>query len=101
MPNLQQYFHLLGGRNKNIDYSLIKDYKVKEIIMYGEESKNTLLNIKKFNDLNDVIRYIKVNINKYRVVLHSPGFTSFDLYNNYEERGEHFESLIKENFIIK
>ena len=90
---------ILGGRNKNIDYSLISNYKVKEIIMYGEEKDKTFLNVKKFNNLKEVFSYLKVNINKYKVVLYSPGFTSLDQYKSYIERGEEFEKLFKEEFI--
>ncbi|PJZ44028.1 UDP-N-acetylmuramoyl-L-alanine--D-glutamate ligase [Leptospira brenneri] len=31
-------------------------------------------------------------------VIFSPAGASFDLYKNFEERGNHFESLVKENF---
>jgi len=92
---------IIGGRNKNIDYSFINDYKVKEIIIFGEEATKTHLSIKKFKDLKEIMPYLKTNINKYNVVLFSPGFTSFDLYNNYIERGEDFEKLIYENFKIE
>ena len=91
---------ILGGRNKNIDYSIIKKYKIKEIIIYGEEAKLTKLNIKKFNSLKDIFIFLKDNINKYKNILYSPGFTSLDQYNNYKERGEEFERLCKEYFNV-
>ena len=91
---------ILGGRNKNIDYSIIKKYKIKEIIIYGEEAKLTKLNIKKFDSLKDIFIFLKDNINKYKNILYSPGFTSLDQYNNYKERGEEFERLCKEYFNV-
>lgn len=92
---------IMGGRNKNIDYSILKKYRVKEIIMYGEEAQKTKLNIKKFLNLAEAMEYVKNNINNFKVILYSPGFTSFDLYNNYIERGEDFEKLCFKNFEIK
>lgn len=92
---------ILGGRNKNIDYSSINNIKVKKIIMYGEEAKKTNLKIEKFNDLNDIFNYLKLHINEYKNILYSPGFTSFDLYENYIKRGEDFENKCKEYFKIK
>ena len=92
---------ILGGRNKNIDYEIISNYKIKEIIMYGEETKYTNLNIKKFKSLKETFIYIKDNIDKFKVILHSPGFTSLDQYKNYKERGEEFERLCKEYFKLK
>ena len=92
---------ILGGRNKNIDYSCINNIKVKKIIIYGEEAKKTNLKIEKFSDLNDIFEYLKIHINEYKNILYSPGFTSFDLYENYIKRGEDFESKCKEYFKIK
>ena len=92
---------IIGGKNKNIDYSIIRKYKIKEIIIYGEEAKYTSLNIKKFNSLKDVFIYLKDNIKKYKNILYSPGFTSLDQYNNYNERGIEFEKLCQEYFKIK
>ena len=92
---------IIGGRNKNIDYSILKKYKVKEIIIFGEEAKITDLDIKKFNNLEEVFNYLKVSVNKYKNILFSPGFTSFDLYKDYIERGEAFEKLCKKHFELK
>ena len=69
--------------------------------MYGEEAKKTNLKIEKFNDLNDIFNYLKLHINEYKNILYSPGFTSFDLYENYIKRGEDFENTCKEYFKIK
>ena len=91
---------ILGGKNKNIDYSIIKNYKIKEIIIYGEEAKFTNLNIKKFNTLKDVFIYLNDNINNFKNILYSPGFQSLDQYKNYKERGKEFERLCKEYFNV-
>lgn len=93
---------IMGGKNKNIDYSFIEKAKIKKIIMYGEEGKNNNnINILKFDTLKDVFIYLKIHINEYKVILHSPGFTSFDSYNNYKERGSEFEKLCFKYFKIK
>lgn len=93
---------IMGGKNKNIDYSFIEKINIKKIIMYGEEAMNNKNNnILKFKTLKDIFIYLKDHINEYKVILYSPGFTSLDQYNNYKERGNEFEKLCFENFKIK
>ena len=89
---------IIGGKNKNIDYRIIEKHKVKEIIIFGDEAERTTLNIKKFKDLNEVFIYVKDNYTSFKNILFSPGFTSYDLYKNYIERGEDFERLFKKYF---
>lgn len=87
---------ILGGRNKDIDYSIINNYKVKQIVMYGEEKDKTSLDVIKFNNLKEAFKYAINNQSKFKNILYSPGFTSFDQYNNYNERGEEFERLFNQ-----
>ena len=87
---------ILGGRNKDIDYSIINNYKVKQIVMYGEEKDKTSLDVIKFNNLKEAFKYAINNQTKFKNILYSPGFTSFDQYNNYNERGEEFERLFNQ-----
>lgn len=89
---------ILGGKNKNIDYSIINNLEIQKIIMYGEETKYTSLKINKYLTLKDAFKYVKTNILEYDNILFSPGFTSLDQYESYMERGKEFEKLCKESF---
>ena len=46
-----------------------------------------------YNDLESIIQNIK-DIDEPKIILFSPGSQSYDHYNNFEERGEHFNRLI-------
>ena len=54
-------------------------------------------NYYKFTNLNELVKFLNVNlkVNKYNYVLFSPGGESFDYYENYLDRGKHFNKLIK------
>jgi UDP-N-acetylmuramoylalanine--D-glutamate ligase len=96
-------FLILGGQDKGNDYSLIEPLvieKVKKIYAIGSSAeivfnffhKKVKVEIKK--DLDEVIN---VAINETRngdVVLLSPACASFDMFNNYEHRGDVFKQLV-------
>ncbi|MBM9548556.1 UDP-N-acetylmuramoyl-L-alanine--D-glutamate ligase [Leptospira sp. 201903074] len=81
----------------------------KAIEVWKNEFDTTGLPVSYFPDLPSVVQDLKNKIdfkldtNKGRKILplsviFSPAGASFDLYKNFEERGNHFESLIKEEF---
>ena len=47
----------------------------------------------KYNTLEEVIQNI-TNDTSEKVILFSPAAQSYDQYNNFEERGKHFNYLI-------
>ncbi len=97
---------ILGGVDKGNDYSLIKDLvkeKVKAIVCMGTD------NLKIHQAFGDVMPLI-VNTSstteavqaafhfaeKGDCVLLSPACASFDLFKNYEDRGNQFKQAVKE-----
>ena len=99
-----------GGYDKKIPYdslgSVIAD-KVKYLIIMGATApkiKEAVLNAENYSEGNPVI--IEVSnmeeaVMKARevavsgdIVSLSPASASFDLYRNFEERGEHFKSIV-------
>lgn len=99
---------ILGGDDKGLDYiSFIDEFKkvkIKEIIVFGG-LRNKLFNIlkndfniEKFNDLKEVFVYLKSMNIKNEKILFSPSSSSFDLYDNYVKRAEHFDLLVGEFF---
>jgi UDP-N-acetylmuramoylalanine--D-glutamate ligase len=97
---------ILGGVDKGNDYTMLKDLvkqKVKAIVCLGKDNQRIH---DAFEDDVDVI----VNTSsaaeaaqaayhfaeKGDVVLLSPACASFDLFKNYEDRGDQFKAAVKE-----
>ena len=90
---------LLGGQIRDphsINMNEIKKkvaQSVDQLIIFGELSRygNSLPGIS-FERLQDVD--VSQIINDAEIILFSPGFPSFDEFNNYQERGNTFKDLI-------
>lgn len=96
---------IMGGKNKFLDFTFLKEEiknKVKYLVLFGESSfyldeifsdfKNRIL----CSNVKDACYAAKRIAEKGDIVLFSPGCASFDLYNNYAERGEDFKKWVKE-----
>ncbi len=101
---------ILGGYDKHLDYTELGELIVKKvktaIIMgaTGPKIEKAILEAKDYSQGNPEI--VKVENMKQAVekafecakdgdiVSMSPASASFDLYRNFEERGEHFKSLV-------
>jgi UDP-N-acetylmuramoylalanine--D-glutamate ligase len=51
------------------------------------------------NTLDDAMRTAQTEATEGDVVLLSPACASFDLFKNYEQRGELFKQWVKENIL--
>ena len=55
------------------------------------------IEVEKFLELKTIVKkiFIELNSNSEKAtILFSPASTSYDQYNNFEERGKHFTELI-------
>ena len=100
---------LLGGKNKNSDFRLLLPHTkrhVKHIVSYGEAGGEIAAAIGDAVRLNCVSSLSEAVASAHNlaspgdIVLMSPGCASFDQFNNFEERGEKFISLVN-NLIEK
>lgn len=92
---------ILGGVDKGNDYTLIKDLvkeKVKAIICLGKDNEklhaafaNEVGYIVDTNSMEDAVKMAYNIADKDEVVLLSPCCASFDLFENYEDRGRQFK----------
>ncbi|MEG1751974.1 MAG: UDP-N-acetylmuramoyl-L-alanine--D-glutamate ligase [Clostridia bacterium] len=89
---------LLGGKDKNLDYSIIFENKnVKDIIAFGESSQKISQTAKEFgkdimlvDNLTCAVVLAMAISNEGDVILLSPACSSFDQFQNFEKRGEKF-----------
>lgn len=99
----KQVLLILGGLDSNQEFDKIILHKnVKTLITYGQTKDKISKVAKKHdincfirNDLEEVVLLIQNITEKEDVVLLSPGCSSFDQFDNYEQRGEYYIKLIK------
>ncbi|QEK38353.1 UDP-N-acetylmuramoyl-L-alanine--D-glutamate ligase [Candidatus Cytomitobacter primus] len=100
-------YWITGGVNSNICEQYIKDLpaqNIKHAFIIGENKyklQKILLSIgincSIYTNLEDAVICLSKN-HQNETIIFSPGFKSFDLYKNFEERGKHFKALIKKHF---
>lgn len=96
---------IAGGRNKGSDFSYFAEKikeKVKEVILVGEaagEIKKALIE-KGFYNYHEAQTYPQAVAQAFKlakegdIVLLSPACASYDMFNNFEERGQAFKELV-------
>lgn len=96
---------ILGGIDKGNDYSLIEELvaeKVKAIVCLGIDNKNIhdafegkVAVIQDTASADEAVKAAAGFAAKGDVVLLSPACASFDLFKNYEDRGDQFRKAVK------
>jgi len=96
---------LMGGRNKNLSFSPLREEigkKVKAVLLFGESKEEIKKDIENCGaeifvaDALDEAIQIALKIGREGdKVLFSPGCASFDMFRNYEERGEKFVETVR------
>jgi UDP-N-acetylmuramoylalanine--D-glutamate ligase len=97
---------ILGGVDKGNDYSMLKELvkqKVKAIVCLGKDNKrihdafeddvDVIVNTSSAQEAAQVAFHLS---EKGDTVLLSPACASFDLFKNYEDRGDQFKEAVKE-----
>ncbi|HEY6089761.1 MAG TPA: UDP-N-acetylmuramoyl-L-alanine--D-glutamate ligase [Gemmatimonadaceae bacterium] len=94
---------LLGGRHKGEAYTSLGEAvrrKVTRVIAYGEAAPIIATDLRPVvdvvrlgSDFEEVIRVAKAAARAGEAVLLSPACSSYDMFSNYEERGERFRTL--------
>lgn len=99
---------LIGGRDKNLpweDLANLINQRVDHVIVFGEAAPKILAALervekKKFSidraaGLSEAVKLANERAEPDDVVLLSPGGTSYDEFEDFEERGECFRTLVK------
>ena len=97
---------ILGGVDKGNDYSLLNDLvkeKVKAIVCMGIDNRKiheafgeAVSLIVNATSAEEAVKAAFHFADKGDVVLLSPACASFDLFKNYEDRGNQFKKAVKE-----
>ncbi len=97
---------IAGGVDKGNDYGLIKNQvqkKVKTLICLGKENEKlrTFFGgiVKSIHETQSITTLVRLALQEAEpgdVVLLSPACASFDLFKNYEDRGEQFRKAVLE-----
>lgn len=95
---------IAGGTDKGNDYSILNEMaakKVKALICLGKDNSRLIKAfegsidiIVEATSMDEAIRYAIYLGKKEDVVLMSPACASFDLFENYEDRGNQFKAAV-------
>jgi len=97
---------IVGGLDKGMDFSeaipIIKE-KVSYVITIGSTGASILESLKKegYNNckfvdtLEEAVKLATEKAKRGTTVLFSPAYASFDMFKNYEDRGEKFKAIVK------
>lgn len=95
---------IMGGKDKGNDYGILKDLvrrKVKAIVAMGVDNTPVIEAFKEIVDIyntgsmDEAVRTAYQIANEGDVVLLSPACASFDLFKNYEDRGQQFKDAVR------
>ncbi len=99
---------LFGGLDRGIDYSefieFLLDCDCKKLVGLPETGHSIINELKKrgcnkkmfcAEDMADAVSVCKAQTEKGRSCLFSPAAASYNFYKNFEEKGKHFKSLVK------
>ncbi len=90
---------IAGGQAKGADFTDLRDAiskNIKLLILFGEDAKKIesalsgALEIKSVSDLRSAVNVAGENAQENNIVLFSPACASFDMYKNFEQRGDDF-----------
>lgn len=95
---------IMGGKDTNLNFEPLRNSvkrKVKTLILVGEAKERINRDLGDFSETFLIgtfeeavlIAYQKSRIND--IVLLSPGCSSFDMFDSYEERGDYFKEIVK------
>jgi UDP-N-acetylmuramoylalanine--D-glutamate ligase len=97
---------IAGGKDKGNDYSILNDLdkeKVKALICLGKDNsklqkcyEGKVETIVDTHSMRDAVKSAYLLAKEGDVVLLSPACASFDLFDNYEDRGRQFKKYVRE-----
>jgi UDP-N-acetylmuramoylalanine--D-glutamate ligase len=97
---------LLGGRDKHLPLEdLVREAsgRCRAVILFGESAgklaeafAGAAIPTIRADSMEEAVSHAHIQAQEGDVVLLSPACTSYDAYENFEKRGEHFRSLVRQ-----
>lgn len=96
---------ICGGRDKNIDFSVLAElvgHRVKHMLVIGEASKKLcatfqdVVAVQSCDSLKSAVESARGLARSGDQVVFSPMCASFDMFKNFEERGQCFKDIVNE-----
>jgi len=103
LESFENLILIMGGTDKGSDFSILKEQmkrKVKTLILIGEagekieRSLGDTADTYKVEDLSKAVELSMSKASSGDTVLLSPGCASFDMFENFEERGKEFKRAV-------
>jgi len=100
----QPLWLILGGKDKGGDFTTLipqLEGSAREVLLVGAASDiietqiNPALTVRKLETIENAINYCLENADEGDVLLLSPACASFDQFENFEARGDHFRTLVQ------
>ncbi len=95
---------IAGGKDKGGDYGPLKDLmaqRVRGMVLIGEAQDRIfaalgdLTETVKVNTLEDAVKWAASRAQAGDIVLLSPACSSYDMFENYQERGKRFKAIVR------
>jgi UDP-N-acetylmuramoylalanine--D-glutamate ligase len=95
---------IMGGKDTNLNYEALREVvrrKVKNLILVGEAKERINRDIGDYSETFLIGTFEEAVLIAYQksriadVVLLSPGASSFDMFDSFEERGNYFKEIVK------
>lgn len=96
---------IIGGAGKGEDYSVLNELikkHVKKLYLIGESRKDMAnafadtVEMEEFQTYEQVVKTAFRQAEPGDVIVLSPACTSYDMFRNFEQRGEYFKKLVRE-----
>jgi len=97
---------IAGGRNKDLDLAQMasEPHRMVGVVAIGDDAStiaeafHSLCPVQTASNMTEAVSLAASMATPGVAVLLSPGCTSYDWYNNYNERGDHFQSEVRSYF---
>ena len=96
---------IAGGRDKNFDYKPLRDAvrreNVRLVVLFGENKEKIKRAVGHASlvhtttSLDKAVKFAFKNAEQGDYILFSPGAASFDMFDNYKERGKEFDRIAR------
>lgn len=105
LESFENVILIMGGLDKGSDFSVLKEQvreKVKHLILLGSAKKKIagalgdVIDAEMVNGLKEAVELSVSRASEGDTVLLSPGCSSFDMFEDFEDRGRKFKEAVRE-----